>query len=122
LGACLVETGVVDAHLKFPTGLGDDNRLGQPPRVVDLPYEASIEQLLDFFTDEVLPHNGLLLELLLHRPGIRVDLQMVLNTSLGIPGICDDCQENMSTLSRRKVMSFPWSVFTTVSLQNEFLS
>jgi hypothetical protein len=59
--------------------LGDDNRVGQPPKVVDLPYEASVEQLLEFFTDEVLSFNGLLLGLLLHRPGVGVDLQMVLN-------------------------------------------
>jgi hypothetical protein len=79
LWACLIETGVVDAHPKFPLGLGDDNRVGQPPRVVDLPYEASVEQLLEFFTDEVLPLNGLLPGLLLHRSGVGVDLQMVLN-------------------------------------------
>jgi hypothetical protein len=47
--------------------------------VVDLPYEASVEQLLDFFMDEVLPLNGLLLGLLLHQPDIKVDLQMLLN-------------------------------------------
>jgi hypothetical protein len=47
--------------------------------VVDLPYEASVEQLLEFFMDEVLPLNVLLLGLLLHRPSIRVDLQMMLN-------------------------------------------
>jgi hypothetical protein len=34
--------------------------IGQPPGVVDLPCEASVEQLLDFFTDEVLPLSGLL--------------------------------------------------------------
>jgi hypothetical protein len=85
-GACLVETGVVDAHPKFPTGLGDDNRVGQPLRVVDLPYEASVEQLLEFFTNEVLPLNGLLPGLLLHRPGIGVDLQMVLNYLPRNPG------------------------------------
>jgi hypothetical protein len=56
---CLVETCVVDAHLKLPVGLQDDHRIGQPPRVVDLLYEA-IEQLLDFFTDEVLLLNRLL--------------------------------------------------------------
>jgi hypothetical protein len=78
-GACLVETGVVIAHPKFPATLGDDNRVGQPPWVIDLPYEASIEQLLEFFTDEVLPLNELLLGLLLHRPGVRVDLQMAFN-------------------------------------------
>jgi hypothetical protein len=58
----------------FSTGLGDDNRVGQPPRVVDLPYEASVEQLLEFFTYEVLPLNGLLLGLMLHRPIVKVDL------------------------------------------------
>jgi hypothetical protein len=47
--------------------------------VVDLPYEASVKQLLDFFKDEVLPLNGLLLGSLLDQSGIRVDLQMVLN-------------------------------------------
>jgi hypothetical protein len=78
-GTCLIETCIVDAHPKLPTGLRDDNRVGQPPRVVDLPYEASIEQLFDFFMDEVLPLNGLLLGLLLDRPGVWVDLQMVLN-------------------------------------------
>jgi hypothetical protein len=76
---CLVETRVVDAHPELPTGLRDDNRVGQPPRVVDLPYEASLKQLLDFFTDEVLPLYGLLPRLLLDRPGVGVDLQMVLD-------------------------------------------
>jgi hypothetical protein len=47
--------------------------------VVDLPYEASIEQLLDFFTAEVLSLNGLLLGPLLDRSGVGVDLQLVLN-------------------------------------------
>jgi hypothetical protein len=47
--------------------------------VVDLPYEASVEQLLEFFTYLVLPLNELLLRLLLHRPGVGVDLQVVLN-------------------------------------------
>jgi hypothetical protein len=58
----------------FSTGLGDDNRVGQPLRVVDLPYEASVEQLLEFFTYEVLPLNRLLLGLMLHRPIVKVDL------------------------------------------------
>jgi hypothetical protein len=78
-GACLVETGVVDVHLKFPIGLGDNNMVCQPPRVVGLPYEASVKQLLELFTDEVLPLNGLLSGLLLHQTSIGVDLQMVLN-------------------------------------------
>jgi hypothetical protein len=47
--------------------------------VVDLLYEASVEQLLEFFMDKVLLLNGLLLGLLLHQPGVGVDLQMVLN-------------------------------------------
>jgi hypothetical protein len=47
--------------------------------VVDLPYEVSVEQLLDFFTDEILPLNRLLLGFRLDRSGVRVDLQMVLD-------------------------------------------
>jgi hypothetical protein len=78
-GSCLVETSVLDAHLKFPTGLWDDNRAAQPPRVVDLLYEASVEQLLEFLMDEILPLNRFLLRLLLHRPRVGVNLQMLLN-------------------------------------------
>jgi hypothetical protein len=39
----LVETSVVDAHPKLPADLGDDNRVGQPPWVVDLLDEAGVE-------------------------------------------------------------------------------
>jgi hypothetical protein len=78
-GTCLVQTCVVDAHPKLPIGLRDEHKIGQPPRVVNLPYEANVEQLLDFFTDEVLPLNGLLPGPLLDWSSIRVDLQMVLN-------------------------------------------
>jgi hypothetical protein len=78
-GTCHIETCVVDAYPKLPILLRDDHRIGQPPRVVDLPYKASVEQLLDFFTDEVLPLNRLLLRPLLDWSGIKVDLQMVLN-------------------------------------------
>jgi hypothetical protein len=85
-GTCLVETSVADAHPKLPTSLGDDSRVGQPPRVVDLSDEAGVEHLFDFFTDEVLPLNGLLLGLLLDRPVIRVDLQMVLDDLPSDPG------------------------------------
>jgi hypothetical protein len=53
--ACLVETNVVDAHLKLLACLGDDNRVGQPPRVVDLSDEASVKQLFNLFSDKVLP-------------------------------------------------------------------
>jgi hypothetical protein len=82
----LIEASVVDAHLKLPTDHGDDNRVGQPLGVVDLPNEAGIEQLFDFFTDEVLPLNKLLPRLLLDRPSIGVDLQMVLNHLPRDPG------------------------------------
>jgi hypothetical protein len=54
--------------------------------VVDLFDEASLQQLADLFTDEVLPLDGLLPWLLSDRPGIRVDLQMVLNHLPGDPG------------------------------------
>jgi hypothetical protein len=47
--------------------------------VVDLLDEAYLQQLADFFTDEVLPLDRLLAWLLPDRPGVRVDLQMVLN-------------------------------------------
>jgi hypothetical protein len=56
----LVKTCVVDAHPKLPIRLRDDHKIGQPPRVVDLRYEANVEQILDFFMDEVLPLNELL--------------------------------------------------------------
>jgi hypothetical protein len=54
--------------------------------VVDLLHEAGVEQLPDFFTDEVLPLNGLLSEPLLDRSSIGVDLQMVLNHLSRDPG------------------------------------
>jgi hypothetical protein len=53
--------------------------------VVDLPDEASIKQLLNLLSDKILPLNGLLLGLLLDWPGVRVDLQMVLNHLPGDP-------------------------------------
>jgi hypothetical protein len=82
---CLIEVGVVDAHPKLPVGLWDDDRIGQPHRVVDLFDESSLQQLVDLFTDEVLPLDGLLAWLLPHRPGVGVDLQMVLNHLPGDP-------------------------------------
>jgi hypothetical protein len=51
--------------MKLLADLWNDNRVGQPPWVVDLPDKASVEQLFDLFTDEVLSLNGLLLGLLL---------------------------------------------------------
>jgi hypothetical protein len=59
-GTCLIETNVVDAHPKLPACLGDDNRVGQPLWVVDLPDEASIKQLFNPFSNKVLPLYGLL--------------------------------------------------------------
>jgi hypothetical protein len=85
-GTCLIETGVVDAHLKLLTGLGNDNIVGQPPRVVDLLDKAGVEQLFNFFMDEVLPLNGLLSGFLLDWSCIGVDLQMVLNHLPKDPG------------------------------------
>jgi hypothetical protein len=76
---CLVETCVVDAHPKLPTSLRDHNQVGQSLRVVDLPYEAGVEELPDFLMDEVLSLNGLLPGLLLDQSRFGVDLQMVLD-------------------------------------------
>jgi hypothetical protein len=63
----------------LPTSLGNDNRVCQPPWVMDLPDEVNIEHLLDLFSNEILPLNGLLPRFLLDRSGVRVDLQMMLN-------------------------------------------
>jgi hypothetical protein len=54
--------------------------------MVDLLNEASLEQLADLFTDEVLPLDRLLAWLLPDRPGIRADLQMVLDHLPRDPG------------------------------------
>ena len=86
LWTCLIEVGVVDAHPKLPIRLGDDDRVGQPLRVVDLFDKASLQQLADLFTDEVLPLDGLLPGLLSDRLGVRVDLQMMLNHLPRDPG------------------------------------
>jgi hypothetical protein len=53
--------------------------------VVDLPDEANIKQLLNLLSDEILLLNGLLPGLLLDRPTVKVDLQMVLNHLPGDP-------------------------------------
>jgi hypothetical protein len=79
LGTGLIETGVVDARLKLPVSLRDDDWIGQSYWVMDLFDEASVQQLPDLLMDEVLPLNGLSLRLLTHRFGVRVDLQMVLD-------------------------------------------
>src|SRR6185312_5441517 len=76
---CLVEAGVVDAHPKLPVSLWDDDRVGQPLGVVDLLDEASMQELANFFTDEVLPLYRLLPRLLAHRRGVGVDPQIVLD-------------------------------------------
>jgi hypothetical protein len=46
---------------------------------MDLFDEASVQQLPDLLTDEILPLNGLSPWLLTHRFGVRVELQMVLD-------------------------------------------
>jgi hypothetical protein len=74
LGTSLIQAGVVDAHPKLPIRLWDDDWVGQPHRVMDLFDEASIKQLPDLLTDEVLPLNGLPSRLLTDRFGVRVDL------------------------------------------------
>jgi hypothetical protein len=60
--------------------------VGQPPRVVDLLDKAGVEQLFNFFMDEVLLLNGLLSGFLLDWSCIGVDLQMVLNHLPKDPG------------------------------------
>jgi hypothetical protein len=54
--------------------------------MVDLSDEAGIEQLIDFFMDEILPLNGLLPGLMLDWLVIEVDLQMVLDHLPRDPG------------------------------------
>jgi hypothetical protein len=54
--------------------------------VVDLFDEASMQQLVDLFMDEVLLLDGLLPWLLSHRPNVGVDLHIVLNHLPGDPG------------------------------------
>jgi hypothetical protein len=72
---------------------------------MDLPDEASVKQLLDLFTDEVLSLNGLFLGFLLDRSGIRIDFQMVLNHLPWDSSICDGFQASTSTLAWRNVTS-----------------
>jgi hypothetical protein len=83
---CLIKIGVVDAHPKLAVCLRDHDWIGQPHWVIDLLDEASQQQLADLFTDEVLPFDGLLAWLLPDRPGIGVDLQMMLNHLPSDPG------------------------------------
>jgi hypothetical protein len=52
---------------------------------MDLFDEASVQQLPDLLTDEVLPLNELSPRLLAHWFGVRVDLQMVLDHLPGDP-------------------------------------
>jgi hypothetical protein len=54
--------------------------------MMNLFYEAGVQQLPNLLSDEVLPLNGLSPRLLTHRFGIRVDLQMVLDHLPGDPG------------------------------------
>jgi hypothetical protein len=71
---------------------------------MDLFDKAGVKQLPDLLTDEVLPLNGLSLRLLAHRPGVGVNLQMVLNHLPGDPRylrwfpceIVDICRQSWS--------------------------
>jgi hypothetical protein len=67
---CLIKIGVVDGHPKLPVCLRDHDRVGQPHWVIDLLNEASLQELADLFTNEVLPLDGLLAWLLPDWPGI----------------------------------------------------
>jgi hypothetical protein len=96
---------IAQSHLKLPTSLGDDNMVGQPPQVRDLSDQAVIKQIFDLFTDEVLPLNRLVLGLLLNSLASGYIFRWCSITSLGIPGICDGCQANTSTLAQMNVMS-----------------
>ena len=42
LGTSLIKTGIVDAHLKLPVCLWNDDWVGQPYRVMDLFDKASV--------------------------------------------------------------------------------
>jgi hypothetical protein len=66
---------------------------------MDLFDEASVQQLPDLLADEILSLNGLSLRLPTHQFGVRVDLQMMPITSLGIPGICDGSHVNTSAFA-----------------------
>jgi hypothetical protein len=96
---------ITQSHLKLPTSLGDDNMVGQPPQVRDLSDQAGIKQIFDLFTDEVLPLNRLVLGLLLSSLASGYIFRWCSITSLRIPGICDGCQANTSTLAQINVMS-----------------
>jgi hypothetical protein len=43
LGTGLIKVGIVDAHLKLPISLGNDDWIGQPYWVMDLFDEASAQ-------------------------------------------------------------------------------
>ena len=60
---------------------GLDNHMG----VVDLHDKASVQQLSNLFTEEVMSLDRLLSRLLTHWLGVRVDLQMVLDRLPGNP-------------------------------------
>jgi hypothetical protein len=85
LGTSLIKAVVVDAHPKLPVCLWNNDWVGQPHWVMNLFDEAGVQQLPDLLSDEVLPLNRLSPRLLIHRFGIRVDLQMVLDHLPGDP-------------------------------------
>jgi hypothetical protein len=67
-------------HIRsFPPALGTMTVLASHRGWWTFSNEAGVKQPFEFFTDEVLLLNELLLRLLLHRSGIGVDLQIVLD-------------------------------------------
>src|SRR5690349_8725485 len=74
LGACLIQAGVVNAHPKLSVCLWHDNWVGQLHGVMNLFNKASMQQLPDLLTDEVMSFHGLSPWLLAHRLGVWVNL------------------------------------------------
>jgi hypothetical protein len=72
---------------------------------MDLFDEASVQQLPDLLTDEVLSLNGLSPRLLTHRFGVSVDLHMVLDHLPGDPRHLRWFHANTSAFAWRKAMS-----------------
>jgi hypothetical protein len=64
----------MSSSLSFPMALGTITGLVNHTGWWTSSIKASMQQLADLFTDEVLPLDGLLSSLLTHRLGVRVDL------------------------------------------------
>ena len=73
-------------HTELPPSFRHDDGVGQPLRVLDLSDEPGVEELVHLEADELLPLDGLLVDLLLDGPKVGEDLQSVLNHIPGDPG------------------------------------